>query len=129
MQLSGVDQLVGRTLGEYRIERLLDHGQLGAAYLGRQLSRGHTVIITTFNVPEGISAQERDQLTIRFAQEGAALVRLTHPNILPIYDFGEQPGYLCLVTAFVKGASLGQVLKQQGRFTPQQTSIRPGLRA
>jgi serine/threonine protein kinase len=121
MQLSGVDQLVGRTLGEYRIERLLDHGQLGAAYLGRQLSRGRTVIITTFNFPEGISAQERDQFSVRFAQEGAALVRLTHPNILPIYDFGEQPGYLCLMTAFVKGASLGQVLKQQGRFTPQQT--------
>ncbi len=121
MQLSGVDQLVGRTLGEYRIERLLGHGQLGAAYLGRQLSRGRAVIITTFNFLEGISAQERDQFSVRFAQEGAALVRLTHPNILPIYDFGEQPGYLCLVTAFVKGASLGQVLKQQGRFTAQQT--------
>ncbi len=120
MQQSGVGQLVGRTLGEYRIERLLGHGQLGAAYLGRQLSRGRTVMITTFNFPEGISAQERDHFTVRFAQEGAALVRLTHPNILPIYDFGEQPGYLCQVTAFVKGASLGQVLKQQGRFTPQQ---------
>ncbi len=121
MQLLSVDQLVGRTLGEYQIEWLLGHGQFGAAYLARQLSQGRTVMITTFNFPEGISAQERDKFSVRFAQEGAALFRLTHPNILPVYDFGEQPDYLCLVTAFVKGASLGQILKQQGRFTPQQT--------
>jgi len=113
MQTLSVDQLVGRTLGEYRIERLLGRGQLGAAYIAQQLSQGRTVMITTFNFAEGISAQERDQVTSRFALERAALLRLTHSNILPIYDLGEQFGYLYLVTAFVKGASLGQALKQQ----------------
>src|SRR6266852_592370 len=121
MQTLSVDQLVGMTLGEYRIERLLGHGQLGAAYIAEQLSQGRTVMITMFNFPEGSSAQERDQLSSRFAQERAALVGLAHPNILPIYDLGEQFGYLYLVTAFVKGVSLGQVLKQQMRFTPKQT--------
>jgi serine/threonine protein kinase/Rieske Fe-S protein len=121
MQTLSVDQLVGRTLGEYRIERLLGGGQLGAAYIAQQLSQGSTVMITTFNFAEGISAQERDQFKSRFVQEGAALVRLAHPNILPIYDFGEQFGYLYLVTGFVKRGSLGQVLKQQMRFTPKQT--------
>ncbi len=121
MQTVSVDQLVGRSLGEYRIERLLGHGQLGAAYLAQQLSQGRTVIITMFNFPEGLSAQERERFITRLAQERTTLVRLTHPTILPIYDFDEHSGYLYLVTAFVKGASLGQVLKQQGRFTPQQT--------
>jgi serine/threonine protein kinase/nitrite reductase/ring-hydroxylating ferredoxin subunit len=121
MQTVSVDELVGRTLGEYRIERLLGHGQLGAAYMAQQLSQGRTVIITMFNFPEGISAQERERFTTRLAKERTTLARLTHPYILPIYDFDEHSGYLYLVTAFVKGASLGQVLKQQGRFTPQQT--------
>ena len=121
MQTVSVDQLVGRSLGEYRIERLLGHGQLGAAYMAQQLSQGRTVIITMFNFPEGLSAQERERFITRLAQERTTLVRLTHPTILPIYDFDEHSGYLYLVTAFVKGASLGQVLKQQGRFTPQQT--------
>ena len=121
MQIVSVDQLVGRTLGEYRIERLLGHGQLGAAYLAQQLSQGRTVIITMFNFPEGLSAQERERVITRLAQERTTLARLTHPTILPIYDFDEHSGYLYLVTAFVKGASLGQVLKQQGHFTPQQT--------
>jgi serine/threonine protein kinase len=121
MQMLSVDQLEGRTLGEYQIERLLGHGQFGAAYMARQLSQGRPVMITMFNFAEAPSAREYDQFASRFAEERATLVRLTHPHILPIYDFGEQSGYLCLVTAFVKGASLGQVLKQQGRFTPYQT--------
>ena len=121
MQTLSVDQLVGRTLGEYRIERLLGQGQLGAAYLAQQLLQGRTVMLTLFNFPEGMSAQEGNQCATRFAQERATLTRLTHPNILPIYDCGEHAGYLYLVTAFVKGTSLAQVLQHQGRFTPQQT--------
>ena len=120
MQTLHQDQLVGRTLGEYRVERLLGHAQLGAAYLARQLSQSRTVMISTFNFPEGLSTSERNQLTARISGERAALARLTHPNILPIYDFGEQSGYLYLVTAFSKGASLSQALKQQSRFTPDQ---------
>src|SRR5712692_8043537 len=121
VQMLSVDQLVSGTLGEYQIERLLGRGELGAAYMAQQLSQKRTVMITTFNFPGGISARERDQFTAYFAQERATLVRLTHPAILPIYDFGEQSGYLYLVTAFVRAASLAQVLKQQGRFTPNQT--------
>ena len=121
MQVVTVDQLVGRTLGEYRIERLLGHGQLGAAYMAQQLSQGRTVMITLFNFAEGLSAQERERFITRLAQERTTLARLTHPHILPVYDFDEHSGYLYLVTAFAKGASLGQVLKQRGRFTPQQT--------
>ncbi len=121
MQLSDADQLVGRTLGEYQVERLLGQGPLGAAYLAQQFLLGRTVMITTFAFPEGIADWERDQFTARFTQEGQTLVELTHPNILPIYDFGIQPHFFYLVNSFVKGASLNQVLKQQGRFTPQQT--------
>jgi len=121
LQLLSADQLVGRMLGEYQIERLLGRGQLGAAYVAQQLSLGRTVMITMFNYPEESSAQELSQLTGRVAQERAALVKLAHPHIIPIYDVGEQSGSLYLATDFVKGASLGQVLKQQVRFTPRQT--------
>ncbi len=114
-----VDQLVGRTLGEYQIERLLGHGQLSAVYMAQHKSQRRTVMVTTFNFPDSIVVRER--FAERFAQEGAALVGLKHPNILTTYDFGEQAGFPYLVTAFVKGASLSQVLKQQTRLTPRQT--------
>jgi serine/threonine protein kinase len=121
LQTLNADQLVGKTLGEYRIERLLGHAQLGAAYMARQLSHGRAAMVSTFNFPEGLSTGERNQLTSRLARERTILTRLTHPHILPIYDFGEQAGSLYLVTAFVKGASLNQVLKQQKCFTLEQT--------
>ena len=68
-----IEQLVGRTLGEYQIERLLGQGQLGAVYLGQQKSGGHAVTITTFNFPAGITAQAHESFSARFAHEGAIL--------------------------------------------------------
>lgn len=116
-----LEQLTGSVLGEYRIERLLGRSQLGAAYQALQPERGIKVMVTTFHFPEDQVGGEREQFRARFAREGALLTRLVHANILPIYAFGEQPGYIYLVTAFVKEASLGQVMKQNTRFTPQQT--------
>lgn len=115
-----VEQLVGGMLGDYRIERLLGQGQLSTVYLGQQKLQGQAVTITMFNFPADISAQAREHFNVRFAQEGAVLVRLKHPNILPTYAYGEQDDHPYLVTSFVKVASLAQVLKQQVRFTPKQ---------
>lgn len=121
MQSVSEEQLVGRTLGEYRIERLLGHGQLSAVYLAQHAAKGRAVMITTFKFPEGITPPVRAAFSKQFAREGAALVALKHSNMLPTYDFGEQEGRPYLVTAFVRGASLFQAQKQQGRFTPGQT--------
>jgi len=121
VQTFSVGQLVGRTVGEYQIERLLGQGRLGAAYMARQRSQGRTVMMTVFNLPEELSTKERKRFTARLAQERTTLARLTHPHLLPMYDSGEHAGSLYLVTALVKGASLAQVLKQQGRFSPHQT--------
>ncbi|HEY0756872.1 MAG TPA: protein kinase [Ktedonobacteraceae bacterium] len=116
-----IDQLSGGMLGDYRIERLLGQSQLGAAYLAVELARGSQAMVTTFHFPEGLAAQEREQFRARFSREGAALTRMVHAHIVPIYAFGEQQDYFYLVTAFVKEASLGQKLKQSTRLQPQQT--------
>ncbi len=118
-----VNQLVDRTIGEYHIERLLGQSQLGAAYLARQRAQGRRAMVTTFNLPEGMSPQEHEQLGLHFAREGETLVRLSHTHILPVYAFGMQPEYLYLITAFAKEASLAQFLKRTSRFSPQQTLL------
>src|SRR5260370_52503 len=115
-----VEPFAGSTLGEYQIERQLGQSRLGAAYIARQLPQGRTVMFTVFNFSEEIPAWQREQLTARLAQEKAALLGLTHPNILPIYDFGEQSGYLYQAIALTSGASPARLLKQQGRFTLEQ---------
>ncbi len=119
MQMLREDQLTGKTLGDYQIERPLGHGQLSAVYLAHHKSQGQPVMVTVFNYPA--DGALRKQYSTLFAREGAALVRLQHAHILPTYDYGEQDGHPYLVTAYVKGASLTQTLKQQERFTIKQT--------
>jgi serine/threonine protein kinase/Rieske Fe-S protein len=113
-------QLAGTTLGESHVERLLGKSPLGAAYLARQPARGRKVLLTTFTFPEELPAPVQAQFLAHFAREGAVLLHLLHPHIVPVYDYGEQPAYTYLVTAFLKEPSLGQVLRENGRFTPQQ---------
>ncbi len=120
MRTITVDQLVGKTLGDYKVERLLGRGKVSAIYMAKQRSQNRTVMITTFTIPESLLAPARERFTARFTQVGSTLVTLNHPNILPIYDCGVQYGSPYLVTSFVKGGSLAQVLKQQPRFAPEQ---------
>lgn len=115
-----VDPLVGSVLGEYQIERLLGQSQLGAAYIARRIPQGRTVMVTVFNLPAEIAAGQREQLASHLARERTILTRLSHPNILPIYDFGGQADFSYLVIDLTKATSLGRILKEQGRFTPDQ---------
>ena len=120
MQSISVDQLVGMKLGDYQIERLLGRGKMSAVYMAQQRSMGRIVMVTTFTIPETLSKSANERFTARFTQVGLSLVKLNHPHILPIYDCGVQYGAPYLVTSFVKGGSLAQILKQQPRFSPEQ---------
>ena len=55
MQSISVDQLVGKQLGDYQIERLLGQGKMSAVYLAQQRSQSRVVMVTTFTVPETLS--------------------------------------------------------------------------
>ncbi len=122
MQVLSVDQLVGKTFGEYQIERLLGDGKSSAVYLARQQTHANAVLITTFILPETFSAQARERFMARFEQEGSALVKLRHPHILPTYAVGGQFGYPYLVTSFVQGSSLAHMLKRKPRLVPKHTA-------
>ena len=55
MQSISVDQLVGKKLGDYQIERLLGRGKMSAVYMAQQRSQSRIVMVTTFNIPESLS--------------------------------------------------------------------------
>lgn len=116
-----VDQLVGKSVGTYRVEQLLGHGNVNAIYAARQQGSDRPVMLTTFILPGDFPTVSRQRFMARFAQEAAALVKLSHPHILPVYEFGEQYGYPYMITPLVTTGSLAKALKQQIRFTPEQT--------
>src|SRR5947209_8353041 len=122
MQTLSADQLVGSALGgEYTVEQLLGRGSLTAVYVGQQHLQSLRVLVTMFLIPERFSDAMRQRFKARFLREAEALVGLRHPSILPVYDCGEHAGSPYLVTAYTKDQSLARIVKDQPRFTMQQT--------
>ncbi len=118
MQTVSTDQLVGQTLGNYVVKDLLGRGRLSAVYLAQHPAQKHTVALTTFIIPERFTSDMRNRFVQRFTREAAALTSLTHRNLLPMHEYGEQFGYPYLVTPYMTHGSLADVLVQKGRCTP-----------
>ena len=100
---------------QYRIERLLGRGGMGAVYLAHELALDRDVAIKVLP-PEQASAPE---LRERFRREARTAARLTHPNIVPLHTFGEVSGLMYFVMGYIAGESLGARLKRQGAFDPE----------
>src|SRR4030095_2441247 len=78
-----------RAIGfQYRIERLLGRGGMGAVYLAHELALDRDVAIKVLPPEQGGTAQMR----ARFKHEARTAARLTHPNIVPLYTLGEVHG-------------------------------------
>ena len=78
----------GTRLGPYEIQTLVGAGGMGEVYRAHDSRLNRTVAIKV--LPSSYSA-DRDRL-LRFAQEARAAAALNHPNILSIYDIGEEKG-------------------------------------
>src|SRR5436189_6263897 len=126
MQTLSINQLVGQTLGNYRIERFLGQGRLNAIYLARNLAEEERLDALTFYiVPERFSAEARTRFLLRFRKEATVITSLDHPHILPIYDHGEVAGNPYLVTPYMMHGSLADLLKRHGKY--DYSSILPML--
>jgi predicted Ser/Thr protein kinase len=102
-----LDPFVGRTFGGYRVEGGIGRGGMGTVYLARQLSLGRPVAIKV--LPLDLAREE--QFLERFHREADALSRLSHPNIVAVFDRGEIDSQPYLVMEFVEGASLRDAMR------------------
>jgi serine/threonine-protein kinase len=96
-------------LGKFEIKRVLGNGAMGEVYLGVDPSIGREVAIKTIlpSAAQGSDAKER------FAREARAAGVLNHPNLVTIYEFGEDQGVLFIAMEFVKGHDLEELLQEQ----------------
>jgi Rieske Fe-S protein len=125
MQAISIDQLVGQILGSYRVERFLGKGRFNVVYLGRNLASQRLDALTIYLVPSHFSPEASARFLKRFHKESAAITKLDHPHILPIYEYGEYVGAPYLVTPYVTQGSLADLLKRYGRY--DHTAIVPVL--
>src|SRR4051794_34362482 len=97
------DLLDGSTLGQYRIIERLGAGGMGLVYRAHQPLLDRLVAIKVL-IPR---VETDENLIQRFTREARAVARMEHPNILPIYDFGEHDGTLYIVMPLITGGTLG----------------------
>ncbi len=102
--------------GRYQITSELGRGAMGVVYEARDPLIGRTVAIKTMLV-EGLSPSEYDAYRARFQREAQSAGVLAHPNIVTIYDFGEDQGILYLAMEFLQGKSLDRIM-QEHNFIP-----------
>ena len=106
-----------RSLGRYELERVIGRGAMATVYLGRDPTINRRVAIKTLPLAEEF--EENDLATARanFKREAESAGRLNHPNIISIYDAGEDNQVAYLAMEYVEGRSLGYYA-QLGRLLP-----------
>jgi serine/threonine protein kinase len=114
------DPMVGRTMaGRYLIEARIGRGGMGLVYRARQVGLERDVVIKVL-AAEAIDAGSAHE---RFVREAQALSMLNHPNIVSIYDFGQDRGQSYIVMEYVDGVRLDTLIREFGHlpldvFTP-----------
>src|SRR6184192_2604198 len=105
------DLLVGRTIGHYKLSKRIGTGGMGEVYLATDMTAGRKAALKL--LPERFTG-DAERLK-RFQQEAHAVVGLNHPNILTIYEIGEDHSTHYIASELIEGETLRQRL-MRGRI-------------
>src|SRR6266498_224954 len=111
IQNGQADLLVGRTIGHYKISKRIGTGGMGDVYLATDVTAGRKAALKL--LPTRFTG-DAERLK-RFQQEARAVVRLNHPNILTVYEIGEDHSIHYIVSELIEGETLRQRL-MRGRM-------------
>jgi serine/threonine protein kinase len=92
--------------GRYQIVRVLGRGAMGEVYEGRDPRLDRSVAIKVISTACSADPELHAAYSARFIHEAQAVARLNHPNIVTLYDFGEQDGTAYMVMELVRGDEL-----------------------
>ena len=116
--------LIGKTLGNYRVLEQLGRGGMAAVYKAYQPALERYVAIKVIH--EQLAAQD-EQFFRRFHREAKAVASLHHPNIVPVFDFGVEGDVPYMVMEYLQGHSLKaelQGLNVRGQTLPLHEVVR-----
>jgi serine/threonine protein kinase len=105
-----MSNLIGQSLGRYHILEPLGEGGMATVYKARDINLDRDVAVKVIRT-ENFGSAILERILKRFEREARSLARLTHPNIVPILDFGETNGAPYLVMPYLPGGTLKERLK------------------
>jgi serine/threonine-protein kinase len=121
VQTAATDTLVGRSLdGRYRILDRIARGGMSTVYAAVDERLDRLVAVKVMSAALSADPSFSD----RFAREARAAARLTHLNVVSVYDQGQESGpaghHVFLVMELVEGRTLRELLRERGRLSPAE---------
>jgi hypothetical protein len=107
-----LEQLAGQTIAHYHALALLRCDETGAVFLAQDVHLRRQVDLLVYRLAE-------EQRGV-FVQRARLLAQLDHPNLLPVYDYGEQPDFVYMICPHQEGEGLAAFLAKQQALTVEQ---------
>ncbi len=109
--LLDVDGVQKPMLGRYQVESIIGRGAMGVIYKGRDPKINRVVAIKTLALAQEFDGDELEEAEKRFFREAETAGRLSHPNIVTIYDAGEEQDLAYIAMEFLTGHDLTRYCK------------------
>jgi serine/threonine-protein kinase len=111
------------TLGRYEISKELGKGAMGTVYLGKDPKINREVAIKTMALSQEFEGDELQDVKDRFFREAETAGMLNHPNIVTMYDAGEEHDLAFIAMEFLDGTDLAPYTKK-GKLLPQMATLK-----
>ncbi|MDA0182969.1 protein kinase [Solirubrobacter phytolaccae] len=112
------DVLEGAHIAGCRIESVAGRGGMGIVYRATQLSLGRPVALKLIAPEHAADSDFRE----RFQRESRMAAAIDHPNVIPVYEAGEEDGRLYIVMRWVEGTDLHKELRAHGRVEHERAA-------
>ena len=110
------------TLGRYEVIKELGKGAMGVVYLGQDPRINRTTAIKTVRFADDFEPEEAEKMKERFFREARSAGTLSHPNIVTIYDAGEEQDLAYIAMEYLEGETLAKYTKK-GNLLPMRKVI------
>ena len=115
-KLSGAPQRLGR----YVIEKRIGRGAMGAVYLAKDPRINRPVALKAIPIEKEFEDEELKEARLRFYREAESAGRLTHPNIITVFDAGEEKGLAYIAMEYVPGIPLRKFTDPNRLLAPKR---------
>jgi eukaryotic-like serine/threonine-protein kinase len=108
-------------LGRYQLQRELGRGTMGVVYLGLDRAANRYVAVKTICLAEILEEAQLDEIKSRLFQEAETIGRLHHPNIVAVYEAGDEHDLAYIGMEYLEGTTLAPYIKKNNLLPVRKT--------